>query len=361
MNRFVSFDPRFSAAKLKMLTTCGATILSVAFGCGGVAQAQTLSLGGVKAHVSLGTGGVTANVGIGGKTVLGAKPATGTGTTGGTGTNGGTGTAGHTLPGILPGVLPGVQVNVGVGPVVTKPARAKPVKTVKAVKPAKPIAIGGPLSVLGVDTNVAGLDVVADVLEFNGNLLDVCIGSCRDTTGGGGGGDPGDGGNGGDGGDGGNGGAGGIIGDGGGILPVVLQPGTVGEPQSAVALATDADGNCSDLMTTSVSVAMTDLPQNGNPGKGFAQSTADLNLPIDGVALRCSAGGNAQVFNGFSVVDSNGQKIGIVHDAFLTDKLTIRRVQFQGLDQRCFGLSNGKYSVKGASLIVDVPASFVYQ
>ena len=99
---------------------------------------------------------------------------------------------------------------------------------------------------------------------------------------------------------------------------------------------------------------------NGNPGPNFAFSTAGLNLP-DQEVLACSAGGNAQVFNGFDVIDMEGEIIGTIHDSFLTPELKIRRIQFAGLDDRCFGLSNGEYTVEGATVTVNIPASFLVQ
>ena len=374
MNSIIEFKPSPNTAIMRWLTTYSATFLTATLVCGGMAQAQSVSLGGVQADVSVGSGGVSADVGVGGgsgvsadSTVSGSgsvkadvsvggtstSPTAGSGT--GSGTATGTGSGGKTVS--------GVQGNVAVGPIVKLPVARK---TNNA--PAKPVAILGPKSVLGVDTNVAGLDVVADALKYNGNLLDVCIGSCRDTTGNGGGGNGG--GGGGDGSGGGDGTSGGDgsngNGDGGQLTGVTGTTGTTttAPTDGTVAVAgLGTGGPCGDANAAAsvTKASMTNLPENGNPGPSFALSTADLNLPIPGVELRCSAGGNAQVFNGFTVVDMHGKAIGIVHDAFLTDHLKIRRIQFQGLDQRCFGLGNGNYKVKGNSVSVNVPASFIYQ
>ena len=420
MEKFSQFTaPPTASAGLRRIRSCGATILTVTLACGfGLAQAQSVSVGGISAGASVGRGGISAGASVGGSSgvnagasvggtsgvsagasVGGASGVNAGATVGGTsgvnagvsvggtsGVNAGVsvgGVAGTGTPGVgtTTGTTTGttnspVQIGVGVGPLVGKTHKHKKVAA------AKPLAILGPNSVVGVDTNVLGLDVVADALKYNGNILDLCVGSCHDTAvaggGTGGGGSTGGGGTGGGGtGGGGTGGSGngGSGGDGSGGGVVVADPGApVIIPLSAsdapVVLAGNnigvgTMGPCGEGSAGAASnasqVAMTGAQSNGNPGPGFAMSTSDLNLPIKGVQLRCSAGGNAQVYNGYTVLDMNGKKIGIVHDAFLTADLKLRRVQFQGLDQRCFGLSDGKYTVKGDNVTVNVPASFVYQ
>lgn len=74
-------------------------------------------------------------------------------------------------------------------------------------------------------------------------------------------------------------------------------------------------------------------------------------------SLTCARGGNTQVFNGFSVVDRNGQMVGWVHDAQITPDQTITQLQFQTVRNVCVGLRGGSYSVSGSEVSVNMDGS----
>ena len=323
---------------------------SQGLGLGGGGISADVSIGGdtgIDADVSVGgSSGVNADVSVGGNTGVDADVSVGGSTgvdadvsVGGTGT--GTGTTGTT------GTVPKAPI----ARVIVLPGQKRPTSPAKTVN-----------SVVDLDASVAGLDVAADVLSKEGTVLDICIGSCLNTR---------------------------------RVVPPTPDPdptpvvdpdptddddtpGVVTDPTVTAVLVptvpgvssvtTTIDGvttsvfdggagPCGDGSAQTINASVSAAESNGNPGPHFAMSTSDLNLPVRGTELRCSAGGNSQVYNGYTVVDSLGAPIGVVHDIFFTADLDIRRLQFQGLDQRCFGLSNGKYEIEGATLRVDIPAS----
>ncbi len=74
-------------------------------------------------------------------------------------------------------------------------------------------------------------------------------------------------------------------------------------------------------------------------------------------SLTCARGGNTQVFNGFSLVDRNGQMVGWVHDAQITPDQTITQLRFQTVRNTCVGLKGGSYSVSGSEVRVNMDGS----
>ncbi|MBF9034699.1 hypothetical protein HKCCE2091_10645 [Rhodobacterales bacterium HKCCE2091] len=76
--------------------------------------------------------------------------------------------------------------------------------------------------------------------------------------------------------------------------------------------------------------------------------------------LSCSAGGNSAEFNGLTVVGADGQALGVVHDAIVSDRSGIDRIRFAsngvgtGGRGACVEVGGGDIAARGGEVLVPI-------
>jgi hypothetical protein len=155
------------------------------------------------------------------------------------------------------------------------------------------VSVGGSGGLVDADLDVAGTDVEATV-GHGSTVADVCVGGCGGGTGG-------------------------------GVTVVVGGPGTV--------------------------------PGTGVPVPGTVPVKAYRKPLRSGGAMRCAKAGNTNVYDGFTLVDRDGDFLGWVAATKLDTNLKIAEVRVQTEDSGCFGLKGGSYQVSGTQMSVNLDGS----
>lgn len=168
-------------------------------------------------------------------------------------------------------------------------------------------------SLADVDVDVGGLDVEAGVMERD-TVARGCVGNCD--------------------------------GDGGSVglsvgargISASVGSGTAGSGSVGTGGGTGTTGGSSVGGTASA-------PSVGTQARlGTVTDTQPTNR-LRQRAMACSGGGNSFVYNGYPVVDRNGNPIGVVHDTRLSPDLKITGLQIKTTRNRCVGLDGGSYNL----------------
>ncbi len=210
------------------------------------------------------------------------------------------------------------------------------------------LSIGG-RSLADVDASVGGLDAKASV--GGRSLAEGCVGSC-----------------------GGNSGSGGTSASAGGVSASVgAGSGSTGSTGGLGVSASIGGGSGSGGglgVTASVrgggltaSVGTTGGATGGGTGSGpgtvpgpvgggaiggvTATTRKNTSNPVGVMAAsgRCAGVGNTQAFNGFALIDRQGETLGTIRNATIDSRMKIREVRIQTPGNACYTLSGGAYDV----------------
>lgn len=201
-------------------------------------------------------------------------------------------------------------------------------------------------SLARADLDVGGVDVEAGVAE-RGSLARGCVGSCdRDTSGGTGTGGTADR-------------SGGLsvgLSVGGGGIAASVGGGSAGTGTGGGAAPGGGSGGGSGGGPGQGPAGSPGTGQGAAPGAvgSLAVSSPTETGVMPKRRMRCANGGNAQLYNGFALVDRQGTQIGIVHDTWLTPGLDIAALRVRTADNRCLGLQGGSYRVLGNRIRVNM-------
>lgn len=99
----------------------------------------------------------------------------------------------------------------------------------------------------------------------------------------------------------------------------------------------------------------TGVPKPGVPGVVAENGTRKPLAP--GAAMRCAKAGNTDVYNGFTLVDRDGDFLGWVHATSLDTNFRIAEIRVQLEDSSCIGLKGGSYRVSGTQMTVNMDGS----
>lgn len=181
-------------------------------------------------------------------------------------------------------------------------------------------------SLAEADLDVGGLDVEASVAD-GGSLARGCVGNC----------------------DGGGTSVGVSVG-GGGVSASLGTGGGTGTPGSGTGGTGTGGTGTGGTGTGGTGTAGPGTGAPGTPGVATAGVTQDAMTPLDQPrtrrrAMACAGSGNSGVYDGFALVDRNGQPIGQVHDTRLSPDLKIMGIRVKTVRNLCVGLEGGSYTV----------------